>query len=173
MIVIVIIGLTGGNRRTPGRRMGRFSSKIIVSIIGLIAITVIAIGCVNAYRLNEEPTFAKNEMPVFAALEFDGKVEMYDGQAEEYASDYGTRLGNVDIERFTLVEKHPIPSIENGTISQNDETENDVRLLPPIQNTDMERFTLVQKHTTKEIEEYTQQVEEKIFAEDISDENTV
>jgi hypothetical protein len=142
-------------------------------MIGLIAITVIAIACVNAYRVNEELTFAKNEMPLFTALEFDGKVEMYDGQAEEYASNYGTPLGNVDIERFTLVEKHPIPSMENETLSQNDETENDVRFLPPIQNTDMERFTLVQKHATKEIEEYTQQVEERIFDEDISDENTV
>ena len=106
--------------------MGLFSSKIIVTMIGLIAITVIAIDCVDVYRVNEEPTFAKNEMPVFASLEFDG-------QAEEYASDYGTPLGNVDIERFTLAEKH----------------------------------------TTKEIEEYTQQVEWKIIAEDISDENTV
>lgn len=77
-------------------------------MIGLIAITVIAIDCVDVYRVNEEPTFAKNEMPVFASLEFDG-------QAEEYASDYGTPLGNVDIERFTLAEKHTTKEIEEYT----------------------------------------------------------
>lgn len=126
-----MIGLIGGNQRkhsTPGRRMGRFSSTTIVTIIGLIATTVIVLTCFNVYRKNEVPAYYNStpDPKIIEFLEHRLTTIFVPKRTSEANSESGSDL---------LTEKDETKSIKNKEISQKDEKE--------------------------------------IFAEEISDENTV
>ena len=54
-----MIGIGGGNQRkhsVSSKRMGKMSSLSIVTMIGLIITTIIALSCLNAYRKLSAPT---------------------------------------------------------------------------------------------------------------------
>lgn len=126
-----MIGLISGNQRKhsiPGRRMGRISSSTILTMIGLIATTVIVLTCFNAYRKNEVPAFY-NSTPDPIFLKPDGR---------EYA--------------LTELHKHD-PKSDTGSESELHTAEDTIKTIK-----------------NKEI---SQKDEKEIFAEEISDENTV
>ena len=115
--------------------MGRFSSSTIVTMIGLIATTVIVLTCFNVFRKNEVPAFY-NSTPdpiLITSKEHDHKL---------------TTISVID-----------------KTSKSNTESESE-----------SESELLTEKDTTKSInnkEIISQKDEKEIFAEEISDENTV
>ena len=53
-----MIGISGGNQRkhsVSSKRMGKMSSLSIVTMIGLIVTTIVALSCLNAYRKLSAP----------------------------------------------------------------------------------------------------------------------
>ena len=58
LIAIILIGVSGGNQRkhsVSSKRMGKMSSLSIVTMIGLIITTIVALSCLNAYRKLSAP----------------------------------------------------------------------------------------------------------------------
>ena len=108
--------------------MGRFSSTTIVTIIGLIATTVIVLACFNVYR--------KNEVPAYYSSTPDPKIiEFLEHRLTTIFVPKRTSETNSELESELLPAKDETIAIRSREISQKDEKE--------------------------------------IFAEEISDENTV
>jgi hypothetical protein len=96
--------------------MGRFSSTTIVTIIGLIATTVVVLTCFNVY--------GKNEVPAYPYSPTDPEIiESLEHRITEVFKPKRTYETNSESESELHTEKDKTKSVKNKEISQKDEKE--------------------------------------------------